>query len=65
MKEEAAQMRDEAIQKINIRVDEILTEIQKKVNEQVNNFSRVQSVILQPVPFEKTPTMKIKRFLYC
>lgn len=64
MKEEAAQMRDEAIQKINIRVDEILTEIQKKVNEQVNNFSRVQSVILQPVPFEKTPTMKIKRFLY-
>lgn len=64
LKEEAAQMRDEAIQKINIRVDEILTEIQKKVNEQVNNFSKVQVVVLQPVPFEKTPTMKIKRFLY-
>lgn len=64
MKEDAAHMRDEAIQKINIRVDEILTEIQKNVNEQVNNFSKVQVVVLQPVPFEKTPTMKIKRFLY-
>lgn len=64
IKEEAAQIRDEAVQKINNRVDEILTEIQKKVNEQVNNFSRVQLVVLQPVPFEKTPTMKIKRFLY-
>jgi len=58
------QMKEEAVQKFNIRVDEILTEIQKKVNEQVNNFSKVQVVVLQPVPFEKTPTLKIKRFLY-
>jgi len=57
-------MKEEAVQKFNIRVDEILTEIQKKVNEQVNNFSKVQVVVLQPVPFEKTPTLKIKRFLY-
>ena len=58
------QMKEEAVQKFNARVDEILNEIQKKVNEQVNNFSRVQMVVLQPIPFEKTPTMKIKRFLY-
>lgn len=58
------QMKEEAVQKFNARVDEILNEIQRKVNEQVNNFSRVQLVVLQPVPFEKTPTFKIKRFLY-
>ncbi|KOH42733.1 AMP-dependent synthetase [Sunxiuqinia dokdonensis] len=57
-------MRDEAVSKINSRVDEILGEIQKKVNEEVNKFSRIQMVVLQPVPFEKTPTQKIKRFLY-
>ena len=58
------EMRDEAVQKMNARVDEILEEIREKVNEEVNKFSRVQKVVLQPVPFEKTPTMKIKRFLY-
>ena len=57
-------MKDEAVSKINSRVDEILGEIQKKVHEEVNKFSRIQMVVLQPVPFEKTPTQKIKRFLY-
>nr|MBD3622936.1 AMP-binding protein [Sunxiuqinia sp.] len=57
-------MKDEAVSKINSRVDEILDEIQQKVNEEVNKFSRIQMVVLQPVPFEKTPTQKIKRFLY-
>lgn len=57
-------MRDEAVLRINSRVDEILEEIQQKVNEEVNKFSRIQMVVLQPVPFEKTPTQKIKRFLY-
>jgi long-chain acyl-CoA synthetase len=57
-------MRDEAVLRINTRVDEILEEIQQKVNEEVNKFSRIQMVVLQPVPFEKTPTQKIKRFLY-
>jgi long-chain acyl-CoA synthetase len=58
------QLKEEAVQKFNARIDEILNEIQRKVNEQVNNFSRVQMVVLQPIPFEKTPTLKIKRFLY-
>ncbi|MGE4585934.1 MAG: AMP-binding protein [Mangrovibacterium sp.] len=59
------QLKDEAVQNFNARVDEILEGIQHLVNEQVNKFSRVQQVILMPVPFEKTPTLKIKRFLYC
>jgi long-chain acyl-CoA synthetase len=58
------EMKEEAVNKINTRVDEILEEIRQKVNEEVNKFSRLQKVVLQPVPFEKTPTLKIKRFLY-
>lgn len=54
----------EAKSYINDKSNEILSEIQKKVNQEVNKFSRLQLVILQPVPFEKTPTKKIKRFLY-
>jgi len=58
------QLKEEAVSKVNSRIDEILKEIQQKVNSEVNKFSRVQQVVLQPVPFEKTPTHKIKRFLY-
>ena len=57
-------MKSEAQKFIAEKSDEILKEIQKQVNEEVNKFSRIQQVILQPNPFEKTPTKKIKRFLY-
>lgn len=43
---------------------EILAEIKEYVNSRVNKFSRINQVILQPVPFQKTATLKIKRFLY-
>ncbi len=46
------------------KVDEVLSELQEYVNSQVNKFSQIQIVVLQPVPFQKTATMKIKRFLY-
>ncbi len=58
------QLKEEALHKFNANLDEILDEIQQKVNEEVNKFSRIQQVVLQPLPFEKTPTQKIKRFLY-
>jgi long-chain acyl-CoA synthetase len=45
-------------------VDEVLNELQHYVNSQVNKFSQIQKVVLQPVPFQKTATLKIKRFLY-
>lgn len=57
-------LKTEAKQYIHEKSEEILKEIHKKVNEEVNKFSRIQQVILQPDPFEKTPTKKIKRFLY-
>lgn len=58
------QIKQETSNLVNGHIDEILAEIQQKVNDQVNRFSRVQSVVFQPNPFEKTPTQKIKRFLY-
>lgn len=51
-------------EKINLRKDEILKDIQETVNAQVNKFSRIQQVLFHKDPFEKTPTQKIKRFLY-
>ncbi len=57
-------MKEEAHQYIQDKSEEILEEIHKKVNAELNKFSRLQKIILQPTPFEKTPTKKIKRFLY-
>jgi len=46
------------------KVEEVLNELQMYVNTHVNKFSQIQKVVLQPVPFQKTATLKIKRFLY-
>jgi long-chain acyl-CoA synthetase len=42
----------------------ILENIRKQTNEQVSSFSRISRFIEQTEPFEKTPTQKIKRYLY-
>lgn len=57
-------MKEEAKHYFMGKSDELLKEIQKKVNGEVNKFSRINQVVLQPIPFERTPTRKIKRFLY-
>jgi len=49
---------------LEARKEEILEEIRKYVNERVSQLSQLQSVIIQASPFEKTATMKIKRYLY-
>ena len=45
-------------------VTALLERIRRDVNARLAVFSRVASVRLQPEPFEKTPTQKIKRHLY-
>jgi len=50
--------------KFEEKKEELLAELQEYVNSQVNKFSQINKVVLQPVPFQKTATMKIKRFLY-
>ncbi|HET6559459.1 MAG TPA: AMP-binding protein [Prolixibacteraceae bacterium] len=57
-------MKTETVSYINERAEEILQDIQNKVNEELNKFSKIQRIVLQRDPFEKTPTQKIKRFLY-
>jgi len=46
------------------KMNELLKELQNYINENVNKFSQVQLITIQPEPFEKTATQKIKRFLY-
>lgn len=41
-----------------------LTEIKKSVNSKLNSFSQIHVIMEQKKPFEKTPTKKIKRYLY-
>lgn len=57
-------MKSEAKTYLNEKAEEILREIQENVNEELNKFSQIQRIVLQQNPFEKTPTQKIKRFLY-
>jgi len=57
-------MKQDMTRQVEDKVDEILSELQLYVNSQVNKFSQIQKVVLQPVPFQKTATLKIKRFLY-
>ena len=38
--------------------------MKKEANEKLAAFSRIARVEAQVEPFEKTPTQKIKRFLY-
>ncbi|MES9995119.1 AMP-binding protein [Desulfovibrio aminophilus] len=46
------------------RIAELLEELRQSVNEKVSSFCRLHRIIEQPEPFEKTPTQKIKRYLY-
>lgn len=42
----------------------LLESIKKEANEQLASFSKIRTIKLHKEPFEKTPTQKIKRFLY-
>jgi long-chain acyl-CoA synthetase len=44
--------------------EELLLELQRYVNARVSKFCQINKVVLQPVPFQKTATLKIKRYLY-
>lgn len=51
-------------EELGIRMDNIKHELLAYVNSKVNRFSKISTVIEQKDEFEKTPTHKIKRFLY-
>lgn len=49
---------------IDEKKEELIAELMEYVNSKVNKFSQINMVVLQPIPFQKTATMKIKRYLY-
>lgn len=51
-------------EKFEEKKQELMAELKEYVNTRVNKFSQINRVVLQPVPFQKTATLKIKRFLY-
>ncbi|MFA7058046.1 MAG: AMP-binding protein [Candidatus Cloacimonadales bacterium] len=50
--------------KLKKEIDQILLNLKVEVNSKVSGFSKIFKCNEQTVPFEKTPTMKIKRYLY-
>lgn len=46
------------------QIETLLEEIRARTNAGLSSFSRISKVIEQTEPFEKTPTHKIKRYLY-
>ncbi len=57
-------LKQDMTRQLEDKVAEVLRELQEYVNSQVNKFSQIQKVVLQTSPFQKTATLKIKRFLY-
>lgn len=55
---------DEVKQFVDTTIDDLVKELQVYVNKNVNKYSQLQLVVAQPMPFQKTATHKIKRFLY-
>lgn len=49
---------------LSITMDEIKAEVLKYVNSKVNKSSKIATIQEQKEEFEKTPSLKIKRYLY-
>jgi long-chain acyl-CoA synthetase len=59
-----AQMKKDFTDQAEQVINEYLAELQRYVNSKVNRYSQLQLVVYHPEPFQKTATLKIKRFLY-
>jgi len=55
---------DGAISEASKSIRNLLEGIRKDTNEKLASFSKIHTIQLRREPFEKTPTQKIKRFLY-
>ncbi len=49
---------------VHAQIESLLEEIREETNARVSKFSRIARIIEQKEPFIKTPTKKIKRYLY-
>ena len=57
-------LKDELSKNAERKTEELQKELQDYVNARVNKFSKLQLVVRQADPFQKTATQKIKRYLY-
>ncbi len=57
-------LKEDVTRQVEVKKEEILRELQIYVNANVSKFSQIHKIILHPLPFQKTATLKIKRFLY-
>ncbi len=63
-KEQVGQMYSASKEQIAEKMEEIKRELVTYVNSKVNRFSQITKVIDNGCEFEKTPTKKIRRFVY-
>ena len=50
--------------KVKEDIDKLLENMRQDINSKVSSFSKMVKFIEQIEPFVKTPTKKIKRYLY-
>jgi len=50
--------------KVKQNIEKLLEELRVEVNSQISSFARIHKFVEQIEPFIKTPTKKIKRYLY-
>ena len=63
-KEQVGQMYSASKEQVAEKMEEIKRELVTYVNSKVNRFSQITKVIDNGCEFEKTPTKKIRRFVY-
>lgn len=63
-KNDMSNKKDELSQRFDDYIDNVLQELQEYVNNRVSKNSRIHVMVFQPEPFDKTATMKVKRFMY-
>ena len=51
-------------EQVSLKMEEIKREVLEYVNSKVNRFSKISKVVDNEGEFEKTPTKKIRRFIY-
>jgi len=67
LKEKAKDLSEEVKERkdaLELRAKELLESVRRDVNSKLSAFSRLGKVVLHLEPFEKTPTQKIKRYIY-
>jgi len=64
LKQDVARQKQDMANMLEEKKRELLSELQEYVNSKVSKYCQINKVVSQPSPFQKTATLKIKRFLY-